>query len=75
MLIPPFVSLAKRLTGVAPVGLNKAFFLSTSGESNEAVVRLANIIHLFGKEFSLILNSHFRSLPEPHRQHPLSQTR
>lgn len=41
MISPPVISLAKRLTGVAPVGLDKAFFLSTGGESNEAAIRLA----------------------------------
>lgn len=41
MISPPVVSLAKRLTGVAPAGLDKAFFLSTGGESNEAAIRLA----------------------------------
>ena len=41
MLSPPVVSLATRLTSVAPPGLDKAFFLSTGGESNEAAIRLA----------------------------------
>jgi 4-aminobutyrate aminotransferase-like enzyme len=41
MLSPPVISLAKRLTSVAPPGLDKAFFLSTGGESNEAAIRLA----------------------------------
>ncbi|CAN9231947.1 unnamed protein product [Alternaria alternata] len=41
MLSPPVINLAKRLTGVAPAGLDKAFFLSTGGESNEAAIRLA----------------------------------
>lgn len=41
MISPPVISLAKRLTGAAPAGLDKAFFLSTGGESNEAAIRLA----------------------------------
>lgn len=41
MISPPVINLAKRLTDVAPEGLDKAFFLSTGGESNEAAIRLA----------------------------------
>lgn len=41
MLSPPVISLASRLTGLLPTGLDKAFFLSTGGESNEAAIRLA----------------------------------
>ncbi|KAH7068876.1 pyridoxal phosphate-dependent transferase [Paraphoma chrysanthemicola] len=41
MVSPPVISLAKRLTSAAPAGLEKAFFLSTGGESNEAAIRLA----------------------------------
>ncbi|EDU41925.1 2,2-dialkylglycine decarboxylase [Pyrenophora tritici-repentis Pt-1C-BFP] len=41
MISPPVINLAKRLTDVAPAGLDKAFFLSTGGESNEAAIRLA----------------------------------
>jgi 4-aminobutyrate aminotransferase-like enzyme len=41
MLSPPVISLAKRLTGLTPPGLDKAFFLSTGGESNEAAIRMA----------------------------------
>ena len=41
MLSPPVVSLAERLTSLTPPGLDKAFFLSTGGESNEAAIRLA----------------------------------
>ncbi|KAF2704115.1 2,2-dialkylglycine decarboxylase [Pleomassaria siparia CBS 279.74] len=41
MISPPVIKLAKRLTGAAPAGLDKAFFLSTGGESNEAAIRLA----------------------------------
>ena len=41
MLTPPAISLAKRLTDLTPPGLDKAFFLSTGGESNEAAIRLA----------------------------------
>jgi 4-aminobutyrate aminotransferase-like enzyme len=41
MLSPPVINLAHRLTGLTPSGLDKAFFLSTGGESNEAAIRLA----------------------------------
>jgi len=41
MLSPPVVRLATRLTSLTPPGLDKAFFLSTGGESNEAAIRLA----------------------------------
>lgn len=41
MLTPPAIRLAKRLTDLTPKGLDKAFFLSTGGESNEAAIRLA----------------------------------
>jgi 4-aminobutyrate aminotransferase-like enzyme len=41
MISPPVIRLAKRLTEAAPAGLDKAFSLSTGGESNEAAIRLA----------------------------------
>jgi 4-aminobutyrate aminotransferase-like enzyme len=41
MVTPPVISLAKRLTTALPAGLDRAFFLSTGGESNEAAIRLA----------------------------------
>lgn len=41
MLTPPVINLAHRLTSLTPPGLDKAFFLSTGGESNEAAIRLA----------------------------------
>ncbi|OCL05924.1 2,2-dialkylglycine decarboxylase [Glonium stellatum] len=41
MLSPPVIQLGKRLTDLLPKGLNKAFFLSTGGESNEAAIKLA----------------------------------
>ncbi|KAF1970544.1 PLP-dependent transferase [Bimuria novae-zelandiae CBS 107.79] len=41
MISPPVINLAKRLTSVTPAGLDKAFFPSTGGESNEAAIRLA----------------------------------
>ena len=39
MLSPSVISLAKRLTSALPTGLDRAFFLSTGGESNEAAIR------------------------------------
>lgn len=41
MVSPPVTSLAKRLCTMLPPGLDKAFFLSTGGESNEAAIKLA----------------------------------
>jgi 4-aminobutyrate aminotransferase-like enzyme len=43
MLSPPVINLAKRLTSVLPAGLDKAFFLSTGGESNEAAIKMAKV--------------------------------
>ena len=43
MLSPPVLSLAKRLTSVLPPGLDKAMFLSTGGESNEAAIKMAKV--------------------------------
>ncbi|KIW57838.1 hypothetical protein PV05_02395 [Exophiala xenobiotica] len=43
MLSPPVINLAKRLTSVLPEGLDKAFFLSTGGESNEAAIKMAKM--------------------------------
>ena len=41
MLSPPVIKLAEKLTGVLPAGLDRAMFLSTGGESNEAAIKLA----------------------------------
>ena len=41
MISPPVINLAKTLTGLLPDGLDKAMFLSTGGETNEAAIRLA----------------------------------
>ncbi|KAJ4418742.1 hypothetical protein N0V85_001322 [Neurospora sp. IMI 360204] len=41
MLSPPVLNLAKRLTSVLPDGLDRAMFLSTGGESNEAAIKMA----------------------------------
>lgn len=43
MISPPVIQLAKMLTDLLPEGLDKAMFLSTGGESNEAAIRLAKI--------------------------------
>ena len=43
MLSPPVIQLAKKLTDLLPKGLDKAMFLSTGSESNEAAIRLAKI--------------------------------
>jgi 4-aminobutyrate aminotransferase-like enzyme len=41
MISPPVINLAKTLTGLLPDGLDKAMFLSTGGESNEAAIKMA----------------------------------
>jgi 4-aminobutyrate aminotransferase-like enzyme len=43
MISPPVINLAKKLTGFLPAGLDKAMFLSTGGESNEAAIKLAKV--------------------------------
>lgn len=43
MLSPPVVQLAEKLTGLLPDGLDRAMFLSTGGESNEAAIKLAKL--------------------------------
>ena len=39
-LSPPVVNLARTLTALLPPGLDKAMFLSTGGESNEAAIKV-----------------------------------
>ncbi|KAJ5518882.1 Pyridoxal phosphate-dependent transferase major region subdomain 2 [Penicillium expansum] len=41
MVSPPVISLGERLCNLLPTGLDKAFFLSTGGESNEAAIKMA----------------------------------
>ena len=43
MLSPPVVELARRLAALLPASLDKALFLSTGGEANEAALRLAKL--------------------------------
>lgn len=43
MISPPVINLAQRLTSSLPDGLDKAFFLSTGGESNEAAIKMAKV--------------------------------
>ena len=43
MLSPPVLNLAKRLTSALPSGLDRAMFLSTGGESNEAAIKMAKV--------------------------------
>jgi len=43
MISPPVIRLAKQLTDLTPPGLDRAFFLSTGGESNEAAIKLAKV--------------------------------
>ncbi|KAI9866438.1 MAG: hypothetical protein M1823_009166, partial [Watsoniomyces obsoletus] len=43
MLSPPVLSLAKRLNSALPAGLDRAMFLSTGGESNEAAIKMAKV--------------------------------
>jgi 4-aminobutyrate aminotransferase-like enzyme len=43
MLSPPVVQLAEKLTGLLPEGLDRAMFLSTGAESNEAAIKMAKL--------------------------------
>ena len=43
MVSPPVIQLAQKLTSILPGGLDKAMFLSTGGESNEAAIKLAKV--------------------------------
>ncbi|EXJ87669.1 2,2-dialkylglycine decarboxylase (pyruvate) [Capronia coronata CBS 617.96] len=43
MTSPPVVRLAERLISLLPQGLDKAFFLSTGAESNEAAIKMAKV--------------------------------
>lgn len=40
---PPVIRLGERLCNLLPAGLDKAFFLSTGGESNEAAIKMAKV--------------------------------
>ncbi|KAI2625043.1 pyridoxal phosphate-dependent transferase [Hypoxylon sp. NC1633] len=44
MMSPPVISLGERLCSLLPAGLDKAFFLSTGGESNEAALKIAKTV-------------------------------
>lgn len=44
MLSEPVLDLAQRLTALAPAALDRAMFLSTGAESNEAALRLAKLV-------------------------------
>jgi 2,2-dialkylglycine decarboxylase (pyruvate) len=43
LLSEPVLALAERVTGLLPAGLDRAMFLSTGGEANEAAVRMAKL--------------------------------
>ncbi|KGO75826.1 Pyridoxal phosphate-dependent transferase, major region, subdomain 2 [Penicillium italicum] len=43
MVSPPVINLSERLCDLLPTGLDKAFFLSTGGESNEAAIKMAKV--------------------------------
>ncbi|CAI4061319.1 hypothetical protein SKDZ_07G0060 [Saccharomyces kudriavzevii ZP591] len=43
MLSPPVFELAEKLTGLLPAGLDRAMFLSTGSEANEAAIKLAKV--------------------------------
>lgn len=43
MLSPPVVELSRRLAGMLPPSLSKAMFLSTGGEANETVLKMAKL--------------------------------
>ena len=44
MVSPPVIELAKQLTVALPEGLDRAMFLSTGSESNEAAIRMAKCV-------------------------------
>lgn len=43
MLSPPVLELAEKLTGLLPEGLDRAMFLSTGSEANEASIKMAKM--------------------------------
>ena len=43
MLSPPVVNLAQKLTALTPPGLDRAMFLNTGAESNEAAIKMAKL--------------------------------
>ncbi|PQE15277.1 22-dialkylglycine decarboxylase protein [Rutstroemia sp. NJR-2017a BVV2] len=43
MLSPPVVQLAQKLTALTPPGLDRAMFLNTGAESNEAAIKMAKL--------------------------------
>lgn len=43
MLCPPVIQLAEKLTGLLPEGLDRAMFLNTGAESNEAAIKMAKL--------------------------------
>ncbi|SCW04230.1 LAFE_0H08944g1_1 [Lachancea fermentati] len=47
MISPPVIELAQKLTSLLPNGLDRALFLSTGSEANEAAIKLAK--HYTGK--------------------------
>ena len=49
ILSPLVIQLGKRLTDLLPKGLDKVFFLSTGGESNEAAIKLAKFTQASGR--------------------------
>lgn len=44
MVSPPVVDLAKSLTSILPQGLDRAFFLTTGSEANEAAIKIAKLV-------------------------------
>ena len=44
MLTRPVVDLAVKLAGITPPGLDRALFLSTGGEANEAAIKMAKLV-------------------------------
>ncbi|KAL0934469.1 2,2-dialkylglycine decarboxylase 1 [Colletotrichum truncatum] len=51
MISPPVISLGERLCSALPPGLDKAIFLSTGGESNEAAIKMAK---MFTGKFEIV---------------------
>jgi 4-aminobutyrate aminotransferase-like enzyme len=57
MLSPPVIQLAEKLTGLLPEGLDKAMFLNTGAESNEAAIKY---VYLIGFDIGLLKSKYLR---------------
>ncbi|KAI0836596.1 pyridoxal phosphate-dependent transferase [Hypoxylon sp. FL0890] len=66
MVSPPVMSLSERLYSLLLLGLDKACFLSTGGESNEASIKLAKVVRYhYGRKGQGPLMPVMHMLPTP----------